>query len=703
MVEPFKLPPLRQELGIFPGPAYPDGSPSWTLHDPAANRFYQISWPAFEILSRWELGSSEAISESIGRETTLSVTDDDIRGMISFLDRNFLIDSAYGGTGRIAARFEALRGNWPSWLLKNYLFFRIPLFRPQRFLDAAARRLSWVYTRWFAGIVIAVALAGLYVISRQWDIFKHSFTAYQNWEGILALAVTVSLAKTAHEFGHAITASRYGCRIPVMGIAFVVLFPMLYTDTNEVWKLKEARQRIAVVVAGMAAEILFAIAAIWAWILLPDGPAKAGAFILGTSTWILALTINASPFLRFDGYFLLSDMMGIPNLHPRSFAFGRWWLREILFGFGDPPPEPVRAKRRIFLIVFSFAVWLYRFIIFLGIALLVYRYFFKALGIILFAVEIWWFILLPIYEEVTAWWKLRHSYRLNAALLRTAVLISIATFILIVPWRGRVIAPAVLSAAREQQIYSSLPSVVLSEPTRGRQNVRTGEALIVLDSRDLQHRIEKVRISESVYRWQAEQQPFDERMLAEGAVIRSRHEESKTELVGKLEEKERLTTHAAFDGLILSRNDELQPGLMLPAKEQLYIIVDIRKSRVDAYVSGPDLERISVGNKARFIPDALEFGTADCLVEEIDPVNVSFLDEPSLASTYHGPIASHADSKGNLQPVSPVCRVRLSMCNPGNVPMLRLTGKVGIEAKRRNVMIDALRSAYATLIRESGF
>lgn len=701
MVKSFRLPQLRQELGIYPAPASLDGSQAWTLHDPTANKFFQLSWPAFEILSRWGIGSSEAVVESVQRETTLSISNDDISHLVLFLEQNYLLETS--GSARVAAGLESLRTSWTTWLLKNYLFFRIPLFRPQRFLNASQHWFSWMYTPWFLTAVLLSTLTGLFFVSRQWEVFRHSITVYKTWEGMLALAIAISLAKTAHEFGHAITAHRYGCRIPAMGIAFVVMFPMLYTDTNEVWKLTERRERIAVGVAGMVTELLLAMIATWAWLFLPDGPVRAGAFIMATTTWIMALMLNASPFMRFDGYFILSDMIGIANLHARSFAFGRWWMRKVLFGLNDPPPESVLPKLRLFLITFSYIVWIYRFVIFLGIAILVYHYFFKVLGIILFSVEIWWFTLQPIYLELKAWLNLRSRIKFNFAVFRTACIVIGIIAVLVVPWRGRVTAPAILSAAREQSFYTPLPSMIMQEPARGKQYVQAGDVLINLFSRDLRHRIEQVKISELVSRWEVEHQPFNEEMLTAGQVLQRRLEEAGTELKGRINENAQLTMHAPFSGYILTRNDEIRPGLMLPAREQLYVLVDTTENKVDVFVSALDIKRISVGKNARFIPDGLDFGTYNCRVTEIDRVNITILEEPSLASIYEGPIAAHADTKGQIRPASPLFRIRLGSCTPGNVPMLRLKGVAGIEAEKRSLVIDTLQSWYNILLRESSF
>ena len=374
---PGSLPLLREELGLYPGPRSWDGSPSWSLHDPAGNRFFRIGWREFEILRRWDEGDSQRIATRIGTETTLTITPDQVIALTQFLIANHLIQP--GGTVDLA-RFSRQAGQRRPWylrLLHGYLFFRIPLVRPDHFLVRTLPAVRWFFAPHFWYAMAVTALLGLYLAARQWDTFVRTFDYLFSWEGVLLFLATLLLVKTAHELGHAYTARRFGCRIPVMGVAFLVMWPMLYTETSEVWKLPARNQRLAVGAAGMAAELALAAMATLAWSFLPDGPARSAAFFTATLSWIMTLTFNLNPFMRFDGYYLLSDWLEIHNLHDRAFALGRWRLRKALLGLGDPPPEALPADRLRFLILFSYATWLYRLLLFLGIAMLVYYFFFK--------------------------------------------------------------------------------------------------------------------------------------------------------------------------------------------------------------------------------------------------------------------------------------------------------------------------------------
>jgi putative peptide zinc metalloprotease protein len=119
---------------------------------------------------------------------------------------------------------------------------------------------------------------------------------------------------------------------------------------------------------------------------------RQACFYLATTSWVLSLALNASPFMRFDGYFILSDLLDLPNLHERAGALARTALRRLLLGWPDPWPEPLPATLRNRLIAFAWVTWCYRLTVFLGIALVVYHLFFKALGVALFLVEIVFFI-----------------------------------------------------------------------------------------------------------------------------------------------------------------------------------------------------------------------------------------------------------------------------------------------------------------------
>jgi putative peptide zinc metalloprotease protein len=702
-----RLPQLRQELTLTAGAPSAEGAPTWMLHDPAANRFFQLGWPAFELLSRWPLDDAAAIVASVNRDTTLTVSLDDVEALLRTLrQQNLLVSQSAADIAHLNAHAEAGRLGQAMWLLKHYLMIRIPLWHPMTFLRRTARFASFAYRPAFWAVVASCAAVGLFLVSRRWDEFVHTFHGYADLQGIVAVGIALGCAKVLHEFGHAFTAQRYGCRVPTMGVAFLVMLPVLYTDTTEAWKVPGRAQRLRIGAAGMLSEIALAAFATLAWSLLPDGPLKAGAFLLATTSWVGTLAINASPFMRFDGYFLLSDWLDMPNLHDRAFALGRWWLREWLFGFGDPQPEPFAPSRRRFLIGFSFATWLYRLVVFFSIALVVYHAFFKVLGIALFFVEFGWFIARPVVREASECWKRRVELHWRKQTRRTALLGALLLGIVALPWHAGVRAPAVLGPQQAQGLYAVSAGYLASvpPPARDGQPVHAGDVLAVVVSPDLAYRLKGAQADEAMLRWQVEQQSFDDRLKEQGVALTRRWDAARQTVAGVQAEIAQLTIRAPFAGTLQVPGDALAPGTWLPRGEHLFDVVGPSGLKGDAFVDENDVTRVATGDRAMFVASLTELRPITCKVQAVDKVNVSTLDEPSVASVYGGPIPAEQDPRTHqLVPLQATWQVRIGGCENGRTLSRELEGTVTLGAGRESYAGRAIRALIAVVQREAGF
>ena len=477
-----RLPALREELRLLPAAANHDGSPAWMVQDPVNNRFFRIGWIDFELLLRWAEGSPQAIVEAVCAETTLSVEESDVAALVAFLDQHSLLraDSAQS-VDQLRQRAQLQQKSVYTWLLHNYLFFRIPLIRPQVGLALILPWVSRLFTRTTAIVVMLASLLGLFLAARQWQVFVSVVVDHMTWSGVLGYAVALVFAKALHEVGHALTATRYGVRVAHMGVALLVMFPMLYTDTSESWKLTRARERLAIASAGIVTELGIAGLATLAWSLTPDGGVRNALFFLATTSWVLTLLVNASPFMRFDGYFIISDVLDFPNLHERSGALARTWLRRNLLGVKDPWPERLAGNGNAALIAFALATWIYRLVVFLGIALVVYYFFFKILGIFLMIVEVVWFIARPIWSEVKIWWSRRTEIKTNRIVM-SALLGAVLLAASLVPWQTSVKGVGWLHPERQHVVFSPLAGKLTSLAAEGA--VKEGQILFTLESPD---------------------------------------------------------------------------------------------------------------------------------------------------------------------------------------------------------------------------
>ncbi|MBS1191999.1 MAG: secretion protein HylD [Rhodocyclaceae bacterium] len=697
------LPPLREELVLLPGPALADGQPSHTLHDPVRNLFFRLDWPTFEILCRWHLDDPAAIAADIGRATTLHLETRDVEGVLRFLHDNQLLQPPPGAAAEFAQRLKKSRGSAGEWLLHNYLFFRIPLVKPDRWLAPLAGRLDFFYSAGFLYLTLAALALGLIEVYRDWDGFAATLVDTLTWSGMAGYGAALVAVKVLHELGHAVTAKRFGCRVPTMGVALLVLWPVAYTDTNEVWKLTHRHQRLAVAAAGVATELAIAVWATLAWALLPEGGPKAVAFLLATTTWISTVAVNASPFLRFDGYFLLSDWLEIPNLHARAFALARWDLRERLFALGEPVPEVFPPRRHAGLILFAYATWAYRLVLFLGIALLVYTFFIKAVGILLFLVEIGWFVLLPLYRELQAWRQRLPALAASRRARRTAAIALAAFLLLAVPWPTRIATSGLLRPAEQFVLYAPAHAQLAALPVPEGTAVKAGALLLQLASPDLESRERGAQARIERLRWQASAGAFDNEQRAQWQVLQEQLATAKAELASIQADAARYAPAAPFDGVLRDFDPDLRPGVWLSQNEPLARLVAEGPQQVVAYLDEEEIGRVAVGDSARFHADGLEGPFLPLQVARIDPQASRTLPEPELASLYGGGVLVR-EKKGLLYPERAVYRVTLKAIGPGgDLAGQSWRGSVTIAGRWSAPGWRFLRAALALFWREAGF
>lgn len=698
------LSPLREEIAIFPGPAALDGSPTWTLHDPAVNRFYRLGWSEFEIISRWDAGTIAALTERLNAETTLRIEPEDVEELARFLMAYDLLRvTGPQATANLVSKAERSRVNWGKWLLHNYLFMRIPLLRPDRFLTATYRYVRWIYRRHFALSIVAIGLVGLYLVARQWDSFLHTFVDLFSVAGAVSFGITIMCLKVIHELGHAYTAKRFGCKVPNMGVALLVMVPVLYTDVNESWKLTSRRQRLAVGIAGVTAELCCAAIALCAWGFLPEGPAHSVAFLVATTTWVTTVLLNLSPFMRFDGYYVLSDWLEIPNLHARSFALARWWLRETLFGFGDSVPEEFPPGRHKFLIAFALVTWFYRFTLFIGIALIVYHFTFKVIGVAMMIVEVGFFLVRPIAAEMLVWLRRRGELRWGPRTLWTAGGVLVLLILLFVPWRSGIEAPALLKSRQHVDVFvPEFGARVVAISTSDGQEVGQGAPLMRLVSPDVDYKLMRARSEIEITQWQMNARGIDPSLLARSQVAAREYQAAVSEYKALADQKRRLDITAPIAGRVVDVAEDLKPGQWLPAKARLLSIVDPAQIVVEAFIDESDMERVAPNDSAIFHAEGDDRVSVTLRVAEIARSSTRSFREPYLASPNGGPIGARAGKNNEFIPDRTFYRVTLTPVQKEPPPAQIVRGTVMLQGTRMSIAAGIWRTVLGIVVREAG-
>ena len=699
------LPRLRQDLKLLPGPTEQDGAPTWRIHDPIRNRFFQIGWLEFELLSRWaEAADALDLVRRVADQTALEPRPDELAELLGFLSRNQLLLAEDQATRKgLKRRWLAGVRPWQETLLHHYLFFRVPLVRPARFLDATLPLARLLMHPVMLALLVIAALADLLLVTRQWETFSQTFQYFFTIEGLIGYALAISVSKTLHELAHAWTARHYGVRVPTMGVAFLVLWPMLYTDTSESWKLANPRHRFRVAAAGITAELALAIVAALCWALAPEGPVRSVLFLLATTTWVLTLAINASPFMRFDGYYLLSDALDIPNLHERSSALARHWLRRRLFGIEQAPPEPLwTARQRAALVLFALATWLYRLVLFLGIALLVYHLFFKLLGIVLMAVEIGWFILRPIGTELRWLWQHRHEMQVRPQAIG-AVIVCLALAAWLIPVATDVTAPAMLRAQEEQNVFAPAPARVAEIAVKNDQTVRKGDRLLRLESPDLQSRIERTAMRIRSHQAELRLRGTSEQRLERARVVVEQLAESLADLEAARAEVAQLDLVAQSDGRVRDLPPDLIEGRWVNPKQLLLRVTSDRGALLEAYVGEQQVGAVEAGQAVIFYPAAVGRPIVRGRIRSIDTAAMAVVPRPLLASTQGGEMAVSVEQSRSLRAHDPFYRIMIET-EPGTADTdTVLRGRARIDIGLQTVANNLFSRTAALILRESGF
>jgi putative peptide zinc metalloprotease protein len=354
-----KLPPLRPGLKLTFNDYDLDGKPQWLIHDSGRNKFFIIGWLEYEILKRWDLGTAEALLDAISKDTTLHVDLADIENLSRFLNNNFLFKKSGYDIYRSAEEQQLFKNdNVFHWLVNYYLFFRIPLVHPDKFLVRTKKIAELLFNRVTFYVMAFLGIIAIYQVSMQWENFTHTFTSLISWQGLFLYLIVFIFCKMCHELGHAYMCRSYGVPVPTLGVAFLVFWPVLYTDTTLSWSLNsKARMRIAL--AGVWVETYVTIIAALIWANTHNTTLQAVCYLVVGVNWVASILINVSPFMRFDGYYVMSDFLRMPNLQPRAFALTRWQMRRILFGWDDPPPERFSRHLRHILLIYSVATLFY--------------------------------------------------------------------------------------------------------------------------------------------------------------------------------------------------------------------------------------------------------------------------------------------------------------------------------------------------------
>ena len=696
------LPKIRNDLKLLDTSVAEDGSKRWLLFDPIQNKYFDIGLDTFELISNWQSDIELEEFIKILENKNYEIDKESLQTFVDFLVNNNLIvcdDSKY--TSRMINIRKQSKQNIFKWLIHNYLFIRIPLVKPDKWLEKNKSKVSFLYSQLWQNIVLVLGFIGIVFVLRDWENFISTFMYLFTKEGFFYYFISLVFVKSFHELGHAFTAKRYGCKVPTMGVAFLVLFPVLYTDTTDSWKLKSKYQRLKIVIAGMKVELYLALIATFLWSFSPDGILKSILFTIATTSWISSLLINISPFLRFDGYYALSDLTDTKNLQPRSFAMARWFIRKNILGLEEVKPEILSKSKEKFFITYAIFTWIYRFFLFLGIAILVYYFAFKVLGIILFLVEIVWFILLPIYKELKIWWSKKTQLKFNKKNKISLSLFLVFLFLIFIPWTTNIKMPAIIESKNYFEFYSNEDGYLEKIYFNNGDSVKKGQLLLTIKSFEIEFKITQIKteieqIKIEIDRQAGFKENLDKRFILEENLQKKLNEKEGLEkIIKKFEVK------ANFDGKIYF-NDVFKENQWISKKEPIFVLYDNLDYRIVGFCNENDFKLLKENAKSKFIFSSGDIKDISANITTISKVSVPYLEFPELSSDYNGEIATRLENK---KIKTEQAHYKISIDLEKNDLDLR-NRKVGVlitQGEASSLISKLYKKTLSVLIRESEF
>ncbi|MGE7368684.1 biotin/lipoyl-binding protein [Neorhizobium sp. NPDC001467] len=700
------LPPLREDLQISRGGISYSGAPTWVVLDPLRNRFFRITYDMFQILSLWNATPTAGrLIEAVAARFGNTLSGEDIVSIIRMLEHNMLLSQPATGTWRALHARSTQKHSWFMRLIHNYLFFKIPLVRPERFIRATWPAVSLLFSRGFGMLTLAAASIGLYLVSRQWEAFAGTFPYVFSFEGAAVSLVSVILIKCLHELGHAYVAHRYGCRVPSMGIAFMVMVPLLYTDVSDAWKLTSRRARLRIDSAGIMVELAVASYAVLLWAFLPDGVLRSAVFVLAAAGWIMSLIVNLNPFMRFDGYYMFADLLGIENLQPRAFRHMRWRLRETLFRLGDDPPEAFPPRLDAILTIYAVATAIYRIVLYLGIALLVYHFAVKIVGIMLFAVEIGFFIIRPVWMEMKEWWSMRKDILASRRTYWSAGVFVTLIVLAFLPLSTQVSAPAMVLPREFVRLYPQEPGRLQKIVVTRGQTVKAGDILFVIDAPAVEQEMRIVAEEIRLAQRRLARVGANAEDLAARSVLESELAGLSARARGLEERDGQLTVRAPFDGRIRDLSPDIHEGQWLSRADQLAFLSSTAGTVVRGYVGGDEGRRLVRKAGGWFVPDDVSMPRLPITLTALAQSGAREIDIPQLTSHFGGAIAVHPPGGGRRQTLVPVTAeygVTADVLGTAELPGRSLQGVMVLDATGESLAAAAWRRVVTVVLREAG-
>ncbi len=561
------------------------------VHDPTSNQFYRLNPVAHDFVGT--LDGSRTIDEawkvSLSKFGDSAPTQNEVIQLIGQLyNSNLLSVDTTPETEQLLRRGRDRVKKKAAAQAIGIMYFKMRLFNPDRLLNAVEPFFRpfinvWGFVAWC--VLIVAALAALMSRPDSWPKLTGQFQDYiapSNW---MWIAVAFVLTKLWHELGHGVICKRYGGQVPEMGAMLLVLIPSPYVDASACWAFPSKWKRIAVGAGGMIFELFGAAIATYVWLGADEGSTtRQLAYNVMFTASVATVLFNANPLMRFDGYYILSDLLEVPNLAQRANRMLQHLCQKYLYHLKNLTPPSTVASESAILVTYGVLAMVYRVFLFFTITLYVLGVAFS-IGLIL---AIWtaaaWFIMPSgkfMHWLATSSQHAEHRQRsigITLALLAGAVIL-----VGWIPMPDHRRGVGIVESTARAGIYATSEGFVEVAHKRIGDLVEEGEAILTLSNPDLLNQrvstdsqIRETRVTERLAITQDE---------PGGAEIARERIGVLSEQLAEYDRRiDGLVVRAPHAGVIVSNNPETLLGAFLKRGDPICEVVDTGSVRVAAIV-----------------------------------------------------------------------------------------------------------------------
>jgi putative peptide zinc metalloprotease protein len=474
------------------------GHTYWVVKEPVGLNYFRFHEEEYAILGMLDGRTSlEEIKDQFELQfQPQKITYHDLLQFVGMLHRSGLVISEAAGQGhQLRVRRDEKKWREFKGKMSNLFAFRARGVDPERFLNWLYQYTGWFFTWPMVVFNLMIGLAALSLVLVEFDVFSqklpafHEFFGPRNW---FYLGITMAVVKVLHEFGHGLSCKHFGGECHELGFMMLVFTPALYCNVSDSWMLPNKWHRAAIGAAGMYVELFLASIATFLWWFSEPGLlnhiALSVMFICSVSTVIF----NGNPLLRFDGYYILMDLLEIPNLRQKSSEVLKRWLLELCLGIEQPENPFLPQGNRWLFGLYTIAAVMYRWVVVFSILFFLNKVFepygLKIIGQLIALSGFVGLIVQPLVMLFKFFYTPGRMTKVKKprVIATVAVLATALAVILFLPLPFSVKCVFEVQPRGAEQVYAAVPGHLEETYVKPGDLVEKGQKLVKLSNPDLQ-------------------------------------------------------------------------------------------------------------------------------------------------------------------------------------------------------------------------